>query len=91
MDRRIGSICWSCTNGIEKTHRTGSYLDDNHCWGVRLFDLAATAASQLNLTDRAVDWGQKALDLDPDNTRLENNLELFVRRRGEGRGFIMSG
>ena len=84
------NLLWACTSGIEKTHRTGSYLDDNRCWGFRLFDLAAIAAWHLNVMDRAVDWGKKALDLDPDNTRLENNLELFVRRRG-GRGFIMSG
>ena len=37
------NLFWACTNGIEKTHRTGSYLDDNHCWGFRLFDLGAIA------------------------------------------------
>src|SRR5207244_1527082 len=26
------NLFWACTNGIEKTHRTGSYLDDAHCW-----------------------------------------------------------
>ena len=37
------NLFWACTNGIEKTHRTGSYLDDAHCWGFRLFDLGAIA------------------------------------------------
>jgi len=79
------NLLWACTNGIEKTHRTGSYLDDNHCWGFRLFDLAAIAAWRLNIMDRAVEWGKQALDLDPGNQRLKNNLDFFIRRREEVR------
>ena len=77
------NLFWACTNGIEKTRRTGSYLDDPHCWGFRLFDLGAIASWHLNVMDRAVDWGRKALDFDPDNQRLKNNLDFFVRRRAE--------
>jgi glycosyltransferase involved in cell wall biosynthesis len=77
------NLFWACTNGIEHTHRTGSYLDDPHCWGFRLFDLGAIAAWHLNVMDRAVDWGRRALDLDAGNDRLRNNLDFFVRRRAE--------
>lgn len=79
------NLLWACTNGIEKTHRTGSYLDDGHCWGFRLFDLGAIAAWHLNVMDRAVEWGQKALELDPSNQRLKNNLDFFIKRRDEVR------
>jgi hypothetical protein len=74
------NLFWACTNGIEKTQRTGSYLDDNHCWGFRLFDLGAIAAWHLNVMDRAVEWGQKALELATDNQRqrLKNNLDFFI-------------
>jgi glycosyltransferase involved in cell wall biosynthesis len=79
------NLFWACMNGIEKTWRTGSYLDDNHCWGFRLYDLGAIAAWHLNVMDRAVDWGRKALELEPGNERLQNNLDFFVRRREEVR------
>jgi glycosyltransferase involved in cell wall biosynthesis len=79
------NLFWACVNGIEKTHRTGSYLDDGHCWGFRLFDLGAIASWHLNAMDRAVEWGRKALELDPDNQRLKNNLEYFVQRQKEVR------
>lgn len=79
------NLFWACTNGIEKTHRTGSYLDDAHCWGFRLFDLGAIAAWHLNAMDRAVEWGRKALELDPANQRLKNNLDFFIKRREEVR------
>ena len=79
------NLFWACTNGLEKTHRTGSYIDDVHCWGFRLFDLAAIAAWHLNAMDRAVEWGRKALELDPPNQRLKNNLDFFMKRRDEVR------
>ena len=31
------NLFWACSNGIEKTWRTNSYLDDLHCWGFRLY------------------------------------------------------
>ncbi|MFO1161092.1 MAG: hypothetical protein U1E60_19780 [Reyranellaceae bacterium] len=74
-------LFWACSTGIEKTHRTGSYLDDAHCWGFRLFDLGAIAAWHLNAMDVAVAWGRKALELDPDNGRLKSNLDFFIERR----------
>jgi glycosyltransferase involved in cell wall biosynthesis len=79
------NLFWACTNGIEKTHRTGSYLDDQECWGFRLFDLGAIASWHLNIMDRAVEWGRKALELDPPNQRLKNNLDFFIKRREEVR------
>lgn len=77
------NLFWACSSGIEKTHRTGSYLDDSYCWGFRLFDLGAIAAWHLNAMDRAVEWGGKALELDPSNQRLKNNVDFFIRRRDE--------
>jgi glycosyltransferase involved in cell wall biosynthesis len=79
------NLFWACSNGIEKTHRTNSYLDDGACWGFRLFDLGAIAAWHLNAMDRAVEWGQKALEFDPENQRLKNNLDFFIQRRNEVR------
>jgi len=77
------SLFWASINGIERTHPTGSYLDDQHCWGFRLFDLGAIGAWRANVMDRAVEWGQKALELDPANPRLKSNFDFFLRRREE--------
>jgi len=77
------NLFWACTNGIDKTYRTGSYLDDQNSWTYRLFDLGAIACWHLNVMDRAVDWGNKAVEFDPANERLRTNLDFFVRRRDE--------
>ena len=77
------NLFWACANGIERTHRTGSYLDDDGCWGARLYDLGAIACWQLGVVDRAIEWGQKALELEPASQRLQENLDLYIRRRKE--------
>jgi tetratricopeptide (TPR) repeat protein len=77
------NLFWACINGTENTRRINNYLDDNHCWGFRLFDLGAIAAWHLNVMDRAVEWGQKALELAQadQKQRLKNNLDFFVGLR----------
>lgn len=75
------NLFWACTNGIEKTWRTGSYLDDDGCWGARLFELAAAACWHLGVMDRAIEWGKRAVALDPDNQRLQDDLGFFIRQR----------
>ena len=80
------NLFWACVNGLERTRRTNSYLDEPHCWGFRLYDLAALAAWRLDAMDKAVEWGTKALELDPENGRLKANLEVYIRRRSELRG-----
>lgn len=74
------NLFWACANGITTTSRTGSYLDDVSSWGYRLFDLAAIAAWRLDALDLAVKWGRQALDLDPGNQRLKDNLDFFLQR-----------
>jgi glycosyltransferase involved in cell wall biosynthesis len=77
------NLFWAGVHGIERTRRTNSYLDDQHSWGFRLYDLGAIGAWHLNVMDKAVEWGQKAVELKPDDQRLKNNLDFFKRRRDE--------
>lgn len=74
------NLFWACTNGIEKTRPTNSYLDDRQSWGFRLYDLGAIAAWHLKVTDRATAWAERALELDLDNQRLRSNFEFFARQ-----------
>ena len=71
------------SNGLDKTRHTNSYLDDGHAWGFRLYDLAAIAAWRIDAMDLAVKWGTEALELDPTNQRLKDNLHFFINRRDE--------
>ncbi len=81
------NLFWACANGIEKTRRTGSYLDDTHSWGFRLFDLGAIACWHLKAIDRGTEWATKALEFatDDQRQRLKVNLDFFLKHREEHR------
>ena len=77
------NLFWACANGIERTHHTGSYLDDLHSWGSRLFELGAIACWRLDFMSRAFEWAQRALELEPANEHLKHTLDPVVGRREE--------
>jgi tetratricopeptide (TPR) repeat protein len=53
------------------------YTCDPAVWGAQPHDLAAIAAWHLGLTDVAIEQGEKAVELAPDDHRLRANLEWF--------------
>ena len=75
------NLFWACANGIGNTRRSNSYLDDSKSWGSRLYDLGAIAAWRVNAMDWAVQWGQKATELNPEDKRLQTNLSFFGAER----------
>ena len=48
-----------------------------NCWGWRPHDFAAIAAFRLGLKDSALEQGKKALELEPNDERLKNNLAWY--------------
>lgn len=50
------------------------YTSDPAAWGYQPHDFAAIAAYRLGLKDVALEQGQKALDLAPNDERLQDNL-----------------
>lgn len=53
------------------------YLCEDFAWGALPWDLAAISAFKLNKPQEAVEYGEKALELDPDNERLQKNLTYY--------------
>lgn len=77
------NLFWACASGLEKTRRTGTYLDEEHSWGFRLYDLAALAAWRLDVPQRALELGRKAFEMAPPDQqqRLQANLDAFETQR----------
>lgn len=53
------------------------YLCEDFAWGAMPWDLAAISAYNLKRYDEALIFGEKALELDPDNERLQGNLSFY--------------
>jgi len=53
------------------------YLCEEFAWGAVPHDLMALSAYNLGMKDVALAHGTKAVELDPDNERLKNNLTFY--------------
>lgn len=67
----------ACVRGLTITEKPLEYLCEDFAWGSLLYDLAAIAAYQLGMTDRAIEYTERALEMEPDNERLQGNLKTY--------------
>ena len=70
---------WACENAIKRCYHCGSYLDDPSSWGPKVWDIGSIAAYWLGLTSRAVEMVQQAIMIDPNDSRLTQNLEFIQK------------
>lgn len=63
---------------LEIKDKTLVYTMDPAVWGAKPHDLIAISAYNLGLKDEAVKHGKIALEFEPDNTRLANNLKYYL-------------
>lgn len=59
--------------------RPQTYINEAQSWGAKPYDIAALAAYYLGLYPLAADYGKKALEIEPDNERLINNMEFYEK------------
>ena len=58
------------------------YTMDPSVWGAKPFDFAAISAYNLDLYDKAVMYGEAAVELEPEDERLVSNLAFYKRKSG---------
>lgn len=54
------------------------YICDANAWGSAPYDMAAISSYRLGLYDEAVYFAGKALEYEPENSRLQKNLEFCI-------------
>jgi glycosyltransferase involved in cell wall biosynthesis len=68
--------------------RKFTHVCDPAVWSYKLHDLAAISAWHLGWTECAHTHAKNALDLDPQNTRLQNNLKYIEAARTNFQNFL---
>lgn len=68
---------------LSVTHREKGFLSEAWAWGYMGYDITALAAWSLEEYDVAYALGKKALELDPTNERLQNNLKFYQEKVNE--------
>jgi glycosyltransferase involved in cell wall biosynthesis len=77
--------CYShALQGLQIAHKSNTYLDSVEAWGYKLPDLAGIAAYNLGLYHEAVKWFTQAVDVSPQDVRLQNNLKHALRKQQGG-------
>ena len=67
----------SSIRALKITNRESVYTVDPECWGFKPYDLAAIAAWNMDMKEKAVEFGTKACELAPDDVRLAKNLQYY--------------
>jgi tetratricopeptide (TPR) repeat protein len=68
----------SAKRALDIKEKPLDYLCEEFAWGALPHDLAAIAAYNLRQFKEALEYGKKALELDPTNERLQRNLEFYT-------------
>ena len=61
------------------TERDNNYMTNPDAWGSGPYDYKAVAEWHLGLYDESLDAARAALALEPDNQRLQNNVDIIRR------------
>ena len=70
--------CFSAAKyALSITNKEAVYTMDPSVWGAKPHDLFAIAAHHLGMKDYAVQHGQLAVDKDPNDKRLQTNLNFY--------------
>lgn len=65
------------TEGLKITEKSGSYLLEPGAWGPALYDYGAIACYRLELYRQSFAYAEQALNMNPGDARLKQNLELI--------------
>lgn len=80
-DKQTWNGCrWAALRCLRHEEKPALYLNEPEAWGSRPADLAAISSYYLGLYDDALKYGQMALDLSPDDQRLQSNMFFYENK-----------
>lgn len=74
--------CLDCSEkALMITEKPLEYLCEANAWGYAPYDYAAVSAHNLSLSSKAVEYGSKAVEEAPEDSRLKKNLEFYLQAK----------
>jgi glycosyltransferase involved in cell wall biosynthesis len=74
----------NCLDSVERalliTHKPTYYTQDPKAWGSLPYDIGSIAAWNLNLKNKAAEYATQALEKNPNDLRIKNNLLLMSEK-----------
>jgi glycosyltransferase involved in cell wall biosynthesis len=72
--------CWDCASKREVLKRQTHYQVDSTVWDWRCYDLLAISGWYLGKHEQAIEYGRKALENNPSDKRLHDNLKIMQEK-----------
>jgi tetratricopeptide (TPR) repeat protein len=69
---------YAATQGLTITQREYVFTSGPMPWGWKLYDLAALAAYNMGMKEQAIEYGARALEINPQDERLLKNIEYYL-------------
>jgi len=69
---------YAMMRALAVTDHRKTYIRDPEAWGPRPYDLAGVSAWWIGLKDQGIELMKRAIELDPTDERLKNNLQLAM-------------
>ena len=70
-------------NALDIIEKPLEYLCEEYAWGYAPYDYAAIAAYNLGKTSEALEYGMKAVELNPTDERLQRNLIFYKSQENQ--------
>lgn len=71
------ALCYASNMGLQIKDKPLDYLCEADAWGWQFDDLAALGFHYTGKTDEAIYYGRLALNANPDDVRLQSNMEFY--------------
>ncbi|CAB4123479.1 hypothetical protein UFOVP46_10 [uncultured Caudovirales phage] len=68
---------WAAIDALKVTEKPLDYLCEEFAWNELPYDLAAIAAHKLGFKEESINYGEKAVELNPNDARLATNLTFY--------------
>ncbi len=56
-----------------------TYINEGYCWDYSVYDIGAISAYNIGLKRKSLEYARKAFELNPDDERLKENVEIIER------------
>lgn len=66
-----------CLEALKITNKSMNYINENFAWDSTIYDLCSISYYNMELLDKALEYSDKAIELEPNSERLKGNNLFF--------------
>lgn len=81
------TVFYMVERALKIPERSPTYVNMGYCWDETPYDLGAISCYRLGLYAKSIEYARKALEINPENPRLIDNLRI-IREKAQSLGIV---